>query len=82
MLAIDVGNTHITTGIFEGGTLQEVLRLSTQDCIESDAFLSLAAGMRRRLPDEAVMVSVRRQAAQTIVRELVAAEDPLPWSWT
>ncbi|NMD40680.1 MAG: type III pantothenate kinase [Deltaproteobacteria bacterium] len=78
MLAIDVGNTHITTGIFEGGTLQEVLRLSTQDCIESDAFLSLAAGMRRRLPDEAVMVSVRRQAAQTIVRELVAAGGPPP----
>lgn len=73
MLAIDVGNSHITTGVFQGGTLLEVTRIPTQACLEDDSFLSLSPGIRSRLPEEAVMVSVRRQAADIIVRELVAS---------
>lgn len=74
MLAIDVGNSHITTGVYVGGSLQEVLRMPTQACIEDGAFLSRAPGLRERLPDEAVMVSVRRQASEIIIRDLVASE--------
>jgi type III pantothenate kinase len=69
MLAIDVGNTHITTGIFEGGALKEVLRASTLDCLRDGAFLVHAHEVKAMLPHETIMVSVRAQATQVIVRE-------------
>lgn len=73
MLAIDVGNTNITTGIFEDGSLLEVLRVPTQVCIEDAVFLARNTGLQGRLHEEAVMVSVRRQAAEIVIRELAAS---------
>jgi type III pantothenate kinase len=78
MLAIDVGNTNITTGIFEGGALLAVRRIPTHTCLDDAAYLSHAPEVRNRLPDDAVMVSVRRQAADIIIRELVASGGASP----
>jgi type III pantothenate kinase len=69
MLAIDVGNTNITTGIFKGRELKAVYRTPTEMCLKNSAFLSHAPDVRGALPDAAVMVSVRRQAADIILKE-------------
>jgi type III pantothenate kinase len=69
MLAIDVGNTHITAGIFEGGSLKTVLRASTLDCLRDGAFLVHAPEVKAMLPHDTIMVSVRAQATRIIVRE-------------
>ncbi|HPR55497.1 MAG TPA: type III pantothenate kinase [Deltaproteobacteria bacterium] len=73
MLAIDVGNSNITAGIFEGSALKTIRRIPTHTCISDGSFLAHVPDVRGILPAEAVMVSVRRQADDIIVRELLAS---------
>ena len=70
MLAIDVGNTNITTGIFEGTELKAVYRMPTEMCLNDSAFLPHLPDVLKALPDAAVMVSVRSEAARIIMKEL------------
>jgi len=70
MLAIDIGNTNITAGVFEGGELLDVFRLPTQECIDSSSFFPMLPGLGKELVRDAVMVSVRRDAAAVVVREV------------
>lgn len=79
MLAIDVGNTHITTGIFEGSELKRVLRTSTQSCLEECSFLPLAPEVRAALQDEVALVSVRKPLTEIILKEMkgLGAKPPL-----
>lgn len=69
MLAIDIGNTNITTGIFEGSDLIEVYRVPTEECLKGSAFLAHVPDLCNALPDSAVMVSVRSAAAKIIIKE-------------
>jgi type III pantothenate kinase len=69
MLAIDIGNTNITAGIFEGGDLKDVFRVPTEECLNGSAFLVHVPGLRSALPDSAVMVSVRNAATKIIINE-------------
>ncbi|MGD0211310.1 MAG: type III pantothenate kinase, partial [Desulfomonilia bacterium] len=69
MFAIDVGNTNITTGIFEGSGLKAVFRMPTEVCLNNSAFLSHLPDVRKALPDAAVMVSVRSGATKIILKE-------------
>ncbi len=78
MLAIDIGNTNITAGIFEGSDLLDVFRLPTQECIKASAFLSRLPGIRKEIARETVMVSVRREATKILVREVKDATGKAP----
>jgi type III pantothenate kinase len=69
MLAIDVGNTNITAGIFEGSDLKDVFRVPTEECLKGSAFLTHVPALCNVLPDSAVMVSVRSVAAKIIIKE-------------
>jgi type III pantothenate kinase len=69
MLAIDIGNTNITAGIFEGGDLMDVFRVPTEECLKGVAFLAHVPDLRNALPDCAVMVSVRSAATKIIIKE-------------
>jgi type III pantothenate kinase len=69
MLAIDIGNTNITTGIFEGSDLKYVFRVPTEECLKGSAFLAHVPDLCNALPDSAVMVSVRSMAAKIIIKE-------------
>ena len=69
MLAIDVGNTNITTGIFEGSELKEVIRVPTEACLKGSSFLPHVPEVRKAMPDDAVMVSVRGKATDVILKE-------------
>jgi type III pantothenate kinase len=70
MLAIDIGNTNITAGIFKGSDLLGVYRVPTEDCLRGSAFFAHVPVLCNALPDSAVMVSVRSAAARIIIREL------------
>jgi type III pantothenate kinase len=70
MLAIDIGNTNITAGIFEGSDLLGVFRVPTEECLKGSAFLAHVPDLCKALPDSAVMVSVRRAASKIIIKEL------------
>jgi type III pantothenate kinase len=69
MLAIDIGNTNITAGIFEGSDLKDVFRVPTEECLKGSAFLTHVPALCNVLPDSAVMVSVRSVAAKIIIKE-------------
>ena len=69
MLAIDVGNTNITAGIFEGSDLKDVFRVPTEECLKGSAFLAHVPDLCKALPDSAVMVNVRSVAAKIIIKE-------------
>lgn len=78
MLAIDIGNTNITAGIFSGSELSEVFRVPTKDCLKASSFLPLLPGLRRALPCESVMVSVRREAAAIVKKDIEEASGKAP----
>jgi type III pantothenate kinase len=69
MLAIDIGNTNITAGIFEGSDLKDVFRVPTEECLKGSAFLDHVPDYCNTLADSAVMVSVRSAAASIIIKE-------------
>jgi type III pantothenate kinase len=69
MLAIDIGNTNITAGIFEGSDLKDIFRVPTEKCLKGSAFLAHVPDLCNALPDTAVMVSVRSVAAKIIIKE-------------
>jgi type III pantothenate kinase len=69
MLAIDIGNTNITAGIFEGSDLKDIFRVPTEECLKGSAFLAHVPDLRNALPDSAVIVSVRSVAAKIIIKE-------------
>jgi type III pantothenate kinase len=70
MLAIDVGNTNITAGVFAGDVLEEVVRVSTSSCISDGSFLVHAPGVSRFPCGEAVVVGVRPDVMDIVIREL------------
>ena len=70
MLAIDVGNTQITTGLFAGTTLREVYRVPTQTCLESRSFFEHLPEACSRVDTGAVISSVREAVTGLIVREI------------
>ncbi|HVN72054.1 MAG TPA: type III pantothenate kinase, partial [Desulfomonilia bacterium] len=78
MLAIDVGNTNITTGIFKGSELKAVYRTPTEKCLTDNAFFHHVPEARDALPEQAVMVSVRRQVTDLISREILSSTGTPP----
>ncbi|HOJ13156.1 MAG TPA: type III pantothenate kinase [Deltaproteobacteria bacterium] len=78
MLAIDVGNTAITAGIFEDGFLRGTVRVSTRECIAKGSFLGLTEGIPREAAKDAVVVGVRAEALEIVRADLGATgADPL-----
>jgi len=69
MLAIDIGNTNITTGVFEGNNLKAVYRVPTDVCLKRSSFLSLIPIVRKVVHDAVVMVSVRKKATDIVMME-------------
>lgn len=78
MLAIDIGNTNITAGIFEDSELLEVFRLPTQECIDTSAFISKIPELRKEKAHDSVMVSVRRDATRILMSEIEDATGKKP----
>lgn len=70
MLAIDVGNTQITTGLFAGTTLREVYRVPTQTCLESLSFFEHLPEVCSQIHEGTVISSVREAVTGVIVREI------------
>ena len=68
MLAIDVGNTHITCAFIEGAEIRLLRRVSTEDCLSGSAFLDLLDLDGKPVPDRIVICSVRRAATGAICR--------------
>jgi len=78
MLAIDIGNTNITAGIFEGSDLLDVFRVPTEECLKESAFLAHVPDLCKDLPVPAVMVSVRSAAAKIIIKEFEGSTGTSP----
>jgi type III pantothenate kinase len=79
MLAIDVGNTHITIGFFEEGELKDLFRVPTEVCLKSASFLEYLPPERKLLSSGTVMASVRAAAAEIIGLEIKAVTGTLPF---
>jgi type III pantothenate kinase len=72
MLAIDVGNTHITVGFFLGAELNKVLRVPTLEILEGAAFFKHVPDALGYSAPGAAISSVRAQVTEMIVREFEA----------
>ncbi|MBN2298317.1 MAG: type III pantothenate kinase [Deltaproteobacteria bacterium] len=73
MLAVDVGNTHITSALVEGTDIKNIERVSTAQCIQSGRFFDLLGIKREKIPSQIIVSSVRRVVAEIIVEESKAA---------
>lgn len=70
MLAIDVGNTNITVGAFTGDVLKDTVRVPTDACIASHAFLPHLDGALLENHEVALIASVRDDATTIVRRDL------------
>jgi type III pantothenate kinase len=69
MLAIDVGNTHITSAVIEEEEILLIRRIATETCLKTGTFLDHLDIDGRPLPPEIVLSSVRRPVSEIIVQE-------------
>lgn len=69
MLAIDVGNTHITSALMEGVEIGYVRRLSTATCLKTGSFFEHLDPESVRHAGECVLSSVRDKISAIITRE-------------
>ena len=78
MLAIDVGNTHITIGLFKKADLKAVFRVSTERCLKGAAFFEYLPEVREHISPDAVISSVRTPVTDIIIREFEAKTGKRP----
>lgn len=69
MLAIDVGNTHITNALFDGEVITKTARIHTQQCISDRVFFGSLPLLEDVIPAEIVLSSVRRDVSEIITTE-------------
>ncbi|HHO75836.1 MAG TPA: type III pantothenate kinase [Deltaproteobacteria bacterium] len=67
MLAVDVGNTHITSALFDGPDIKDIVRFSTASCIQSGRFLDLLAYSPESITGQIIISSVRKAVTDIIV---------------
>lgn len=79
MLAIDVGNTQITVGLFEGGELKDLFRVSTESCLESSSFMEYLPEDHKLVSTDVVISSVRTAVTEIIAREVEALTGRKPF---
>jgi type III pantothenate kinase len=76
MLAIDVGNTHIKSAVFDGPVIRDVFILSTNQCQQHRTFLDLMPALS--LPDTVVISSVRTSITDIMISEFSAKSGTPP----
>ncbi len=69
MLAIDVGNTHITSALMEGVEVKLVRRIPTEVCLKTGSFFNHLEMDSARFTGQCAVSSVRRRASAIIDRE-------------
>ncbi len=69
MLAIDVGNTHITSALIDRGDIREIFRVPTVQCLETGTFFGHLPVSRKDIPREIVVSSVRKAVSDIITKE-------------
>lgn len=79
MLAIDVGNTHITSAVIEEEEVLLIRRIATQECLDTGSFFNHLDLEGRLLPREIVLSSVRRPVSEIIVQECVGSFGTAPF---
>jgi type III pantothenate kinase len=79
MLAIDVGNTQITVGLFEEGELMDVFRVSTEACIQSSSFFEYLPEVHKLVSSDVIVSSVRAAVTGIIERETRALTGGKPF---
>lgn len=72
MLAIDVGNTHIKSAIFDGPVIRDVFVVSTNQCQQQGSFLELLPALQCAPPDGVVIASVRAPVTRIMLSEFSA----------
>ena len=78
MLAIDVGNTHIKTAVFDGPVIRDVFILSTNQCQQQGTFLELMPSLQAAMPDTVVIASVRTPVTNILQDEFHAKHSVEP----
>jgi type III pantothenate kinase len=69
MLAIDVGNTHITNALVDGEVIKKIARVPTAQCIADGALFGSLTLLEDGIPPEIVVSSVRKDVMEIIVNE-------------
>lgn len=69
MLAIDVGNTHIKSAIFDGPIVRDISTLSTNLCQQRGSFLDLMPAIKATRPEAVVIASVRATITRIMLFE-------------
>lgn len=72
MLAIDVGNTHIKSAIFDGPVIRDVFAVSTNQCQQQGSYLELLPTLQDTPPDCVVIASVRMPITRIMQAEFNA----------
>lgn len=79
MLAIDVGNTHITCAVIEGAEIRVVRRIPTEACLKSGTFFEHLDLAGEPVPEEIVLSSVRKSISGIICRECEGLSGIMPF---
>ncbi len=69
MLAIDVGNTHITCAVIEEEEVLLIRRIATETCLKTGSFLDHLDFHGQPPPSEITLVSVRGSVSRLIAQE-------------
>ena len=72
MLAIDVGNTHITNALFDGGDIKPINSIPTAQCAEDVIFFDSLSLPKGYVPADIIISSVRKDITEIITHECVA----------
>ena len=72
MLAIDVGNTHITNAFFDGDEIRKIDRVPTAQCIQDASFFGALSIPKDSVPADIVISSVRKDVTEIITSECTA----------
>jgi len=69
MLAIDVGNTHIKSAVFDGPVIRDVFIVSTNQCQHQGSYLELMPTLQTTPPDSVAIASVRTPITRILQAE-------------
>ena len=71
LLAIDVGNTNIVVGVFEGSTLVESWRLATDNRRSADEYGTILGSMYRRINITEEDMFVKTHFSRTMIHKFM-----------
>jgi len=79
MLAIDAGNSFITSALFKGDIITKVFNISTKEFLNTGAYWNTLVGEVSSTPQHIIISSVLKNVADIIVKDIISHIDIRPF---